>query len=122
MTGARRLRTRAAAFVAAALCAGCARRIPSRDIPDLRDPQHPGTVGLQAVLAAYGISVSAEELARECGGNAEEGVSVDDLEAAARRHGLQAVQVMLPPEHLLLPAADSLPAIVVVNDRRSTTR
>jgi ATP-binding cassette subfamily B protein len=43
-----------------------------------------------------------------------DGTSIDTMEDAAVQLGLDAEQIMVPPDHVLLPEADVLPAIVVV--------
>ncbi|HVT60552.1 MAG TPA: ATP-binding cassette domain-containing protein, partial [Thermoanaerobaculia bacterium] len=48
-----------------------------------------------------------------CGADVD-GTSLDTLEAVAVEHGLDAEQVLVPQDHLLLPAARCLPAILVV--------
>jgi ABC-type bacteriocin/lantibiotic exporter with double-glycine peptidase domain len=43
-----------------------------------------------------------------------DGTSIDTIEEAAVQLGLEAEQVIVPVDHLLLPEATALPAIVVV--------
>ncbi len=45
----------------------------------------------------------------------EDGASVDDLEDVAVKYGLEAGSVIVPAEHVLLPEARMLPAIVIVD-------
>jgi hypothetical protein len=107
-----------AVLMAGAISLGFRTPVPTKQLPDLRDPSHLATVGLRAVLAAYGIRVDADELDRECRATSSEGASIDDLESAAGQHGLHVEQVMVPPEHLLIRSAGALPAIVIASDNR----
>lgn len=43
-----------------------------------------------------------------------DGTSIDTLEEIARQLGLEAEQVMVPPDHLLLDASQTLPALLMV--------
>jgi ATP-binding cassette subfamily B protein len=72
-----------------------------------------GPAALHALLAGYGIAVDRQSLRAGCDVGLD-GTSTNALEAAARRHGLDARQLLLPPDHLLLPAARALPAILVL--------
>ncbi|HSS39615.1 MAG TPA: cysteine peptidase family C39 domain-containing protein, partial [Polyangia bacterium] len=51
---------------------------------------------------------------REACQTSVDGTSIDTLEVLAQTLGLDAEQIMLPVDHLLLPEAEALPAIVVV--------
>jgi ATP-binding cassette subfamily B protein len=68
---------------------------------------------------AYGIAFDTATLDRECKVD-EEGASVDDLEEVAKKYGIDAEQVMIFPEHVLLPAAKQLPAILIVKPPTAT--
>lgn len=72
-----------------------------------------GPAALQAVLGGYGIAASYDRLREACRTDLD-GSSTDALEAAALRLGLEAEQVLLPADHLFIPAAAALPAILVV--------
>ena len=72
-----------------------------------------GPAALNAVLDGHGIRASYGRLREACQTDVD-GTSIDTLEEAARRLGLDAEQVLLPAENLLLPEAKALPAIVVV--------
>jgi ABC-type bacteriocin/lantibiotic exporter with double-glycine peptidase domain len=72
-----------------------------------------GPAALQAMLGGYGIAASYDRLREACR-TALDGSSTDALEAAALRLGLEAEQVLLPADHLFIPAAAALPAILVV--------
>jgi hypothetical protein len=45
----------------------------------------------------------------------DDGASIDDLEDAAVKYGLDAAQIIVPAEHVLVPEARMLPAIVVAD-------
>jgi ATP-binding cassette subfamily B protein len=72
-----------------------------------------GPAVLKCLLEGYGIPVSYGRLREACQTDVD-GTSIDVLEAVAGRLGLVAEQVMLPVDHLLLPEADALPAVLVV--------
>jgi ABC-type bacteriocin/lantibiotic exporter with double-glycine peptidase domain len=72
-----------------------------------------GPAALKCLLEGYGVPVSYGRLREACQTSVD-GTSIDTLEALARTVGLDAEQVMMPADHLLLPEADALPAIVVV--------
>ncbi|HXU64066.1 MAG TPA: cysteine peptidase family C39 domain-containing protein, partial [Polyangia bacterium] len=72
-----------------------------------------GPAALKCLLAGFGIPVSYGRLREACQTSVD-GTSIDTLESLAQTLGLEAEQVMLPVDHLLLDEADALPAIVVV--------
>ncbi|MGF1528057.1 MAG: cysteine peptidase family C39 domain-containing protein, partial [Candidatus Competibacterales bacterium] len=72
-----------------------------------------GPAALKALLEGYGLSASYGRLREACQTDVD-GTSIDTLEQIAGQLGLDAVQVMMPADHLLLPEAASLPAIAVV--------
>ncbi len=72
-----------------------------------------GPATLKAMLEGFGISVSYGRLREACQTNVD-GTSIDVMEEVAVQLGLQAEQIMIPADHLLLPEAMALPAIVVV--------
>jgi ATP-binding cassette subfamily B protein len=72
-----------------------------------------GPAALKCLLAGFGVDVSYGRLREACQTSVD-GTSIDTLEALARQVGLDAEQVMMPVDHLLLPGSDALPAIVVV--------
>lgn len=71
-----------------------------------------GPAVLACLLQGYGIDVGYSRLRDACQTDVD-GTSIDDLEVVAREMGLAAEQVMIPVEHLLLPGAEALPAVVV---------
>ena len=72
-----------------------------------------GPAALKCLLEGFGIPVSYGRLREACQTDVD-GTSIDTLEEVARQLRLDAVQVMLPVDHLLLPEAEALPALVVV--------
>ena len=72
-----------------------------------------GPACLKSLLGGFGISVSYGRLREACQTDVD-GTSIDTLEEIARDLGLEAEQVLIPVDHLLLPEAETLPAIVVV--------
>ncbi|MFL6447199.1 MAG: cysteine peptidase family C39 domain-containing protein [Bryobacteraceae bacterium] len=71
-----------------------------------------GPAALKCVLEGFGIATSYERLREACQTGID-GSSIDTVEAVANQLGLQAEQVMIPADHILLEAAKH-PAIVVV--------
>src|SRR5205807_3137480 len=63
-----------------------------------------GPAALAALLAGFGIASDPAELRRACRVGLE-GSSIDVLEIEARQRGLDAEQVIVPDDHVLLPAA-----------------
>jgi ATP-binding cassette subfamily B protein len=72
-----------------------------------------GPAALKCLLEGFGIHASYGRLREACQTDVD-GTSIDTMEEVARKLGLDAEQVMLPLDHLLLPEAAALPAIVVV--------
>jgi ABC-type bacteriocin/lantibiotic exporter with double-glycine peptidase domain len=72
-----------------------------------------GPAALKCLLEGFGIAVSYGRLREACQTDVD-GTSIDTLEEAAVQLGLEAEQMMLPVDHLLLPEAQALPALVVV--------
>jgi ATP-binding cassette subfamily B protein len=72
-----------------------------------------GPAVLKCLLEGFGIPVGYGRLREACQTDVD-GTSIDVLEAVAGRLGLDAEQVMLPVDLLLLPEVQSLPAIVVI--------
>jgi len=63
--------------------------------------------------SAFGTRVSYGRLREACQTEVD-GTSIDTVEEVANRLGLEAEQIMIPADHLLVPGANALPAIVVV--------
>src|SRR5258705_5087500 len=72
-----------------------------------------GPAALKCLLEGFGVGVSYGRLREACQ-TAVDGTSIDTLETVARTLGLDAEQIMMPVDHLLLPESEALPAIVVV--------
>ena len=72
-----------------------------------------GPAALKCLLEGFGIAVSYGRLREACQTDVD-GTSIDTLEEVAVQLGLEAEQVMLPVDHVLLPEAQALPAIAIV--------
>ena len=72
-----------------------------------------GPASLKAVLEGFGIPASYGRLREACQTSLD-GTSIDTLEELLLQLGLEAEQIMLPADYLLLPEAEALPAIIVV--------
>jgi len=72
-----------------------------------------GPAALKSILEGFQIPVSYGRLREACQTDVD-GTSINTVEDIAVQLGLQAEQVMLPADHLALPEAQALPAIVVV--------
>ncbi len=79
-----------------------------------------GPACLSSLLEGHGIRASYGRLREACQTDLD-GTSIDTLEEAAVTLGLDAEQIMLPADHLLLPAAAALPALVVVRQPSGLT-
>lgn len=91
---------------------------PVPELPELPEVKDTGTgratAALRAALMAYGIPFDAAELERACDVD-EDGASIDDLEDVANdRYGLEATQIILPAEHVLLAEPRTVPGILIV--------
>ncbi len=72
-----------------------------------------GPASLKALLEGFGQPVSYGRLREACQTGLD-GTSIEALELVANQLGLEAEQIMLPLDHLLLTSSKALPAIVVV--------
>jgi ATP-binding cassette subfamily B protein len=72
-----------------------------------------GPAALKCLLEGHGIPASYGRLREACQTGVD-GTSIDALEESACRLGLAAEQVMIPLEHVFLPEARALPALLVV--------
>jgi ATP-binding cassette subfamily B protein len=72
-----------------------------------------GPAALKCLLEGFGIPVGYGRLREACQTDVD-GTSIDALEAVAVALGLDAEQVMLPPDHLFIPQAKAWPALIVV--------
>ena len=72
-----------------------------------------GPASLKCLLEGFGISVSYGRLREACQTDVD-GTSIDTLEEIAVQLGLEAEQIMVPPDYVLLEETYALPAVVVV--------
>jgi ATP-binding cassette subfamily B protein len=72
-----------------------------------------GPAALKSLLGGFGIPTSYGRLREACQTDVD-GTSIDTLEEVANQLGLQAEQIMLPADHVLIDSARALPAIAVV--------
>ena len=72
-----------------------------------------GPAALKSLLEGFGIPVAYGRLREACQTGLD-GTLIDTVETVANELGLEAEQIMLPVDHLLLREAKALPAIVVV--------
>ena len=72
-----------------------------------------GPASLKCLLDGHGVPVSYGRLREACQTDVD-GTSIDTIEEVAIQLGLDAEQVVLPPDDLLNPANGNLPAMVVV--------
>src|SRR4051812_44337763 len=72
-----------------------------------------GPASLKCLLEGFGMHVSYGRLREACQTDVD-GTSINTIEEVALELGLDAEQVMIPVDHLLLPDAEATPAILVV--------
>src|SRR5579862_7511349 len=72
-----------------------------------------GPAALKCLLEGFGISAHYGRLREACQTDVD-GTSIDTIEEVANQLGIQAEQIMLPADHVLLDEAHALPAIAVV--------
>src|SRR6201984_3612681 len=72
-----------------------------------------GPASLKCLAEGFGIPVSYGRLREACQTDVD-GTSIDTMEEVAVQLGLEAEQIMVPPDYILLGESDALPAIVVV--------
>lgn len=72
-----------------------------------------GPAALKSLLEGFGIRAHYGRLREACHTTVD-GSSIDTLEDLAGKLGLDATQMMVPVEHVLLREAEALPALVVV--------
>ncbi|MGH9630406.1 MAG: ATP-binding cassette domain-containing protein [Bryobacteraceae bacterium] len=72
-----------------------------------------GPACLKSLLEGFGIHVSYDRLREICQTDLD-GTSINTIEDVAVKVGLNAEQIMVPLDHLLLPEASVFPAIIVV--------
>jgi|HubBroStandDraft_1064217.scaffolds.fasta_scaffold00330_6 ABC-type bacteriocin/lantibiotic exporter with double-glycine peptidase domain len=79
-----------------------------------------GPAALKCLLEGFGISVSYGRLREACQTDVD-GTSIDTLEEIAGQLGLDAEQIMVPPDYVLLEETEALPAIAVVEQQHGMT-
>lgn len=79
-----------------------------------------GPATLKSVLEGFHIPANYGRLREACQTDVD-GTSIDTLEDIAVELGLDATQTLIPADHLLLPEAQALPALVVVQLPTGTT-
>jgi ATP-binding cassette subfamily B protein len=79
-----------------------------------------GPASLKCLLAGFGISVSYGRLREACQTDVD-GTSIDTMEEVAVQLGLEAEQIVVPVDHVLLSEAQALPAIVVIRHPNGVT-
>lgn len=79
-----------------------------------------GPASLKCLLEGHGIQVGYDRLREACQTDVD-GTSIDAIEETAGLLGLEAEQIMVPVDFLLLPAAGALPALLVVRTARGLT-
>src|SRR6266850_7218425 len=72
-----------------------------------------GPASLKCLLEGFGISASYGRLREACQTDVD-GTSIDTMEDVACQLGLDAEQIMVPVDHVLLPNMQVLPAIAIV--------
>jgi ATP-binding cassette subfamily B protein len=72
-----------------------------------------GPASLKCLLEGFGKRASYGRLREACQTDVD-GTSIDTIEETAVQLGLDAEQIMLPVDHVLLPEVEALPALVVV--------
>jgi ABC-type bacteriocin/lantibiotic exporter with double-glycine peptidase domain len=72
-----------------------------------------GPASLKALFGGFGLYLSYGRLREACQTDVD-GTSIDTLETMAQALGLDAAQVVIPSDLVLLPTSDCLPAIVVM--------
>jgi ATP-binding cassette subfamily B protein len=72
-----------------------------------------GPAALKCLLEGFGVNVHYGRLREACQTDVD-GASIDTLEEVANQLGVQAEQIMLPVDHVLLPESRALPAIAVM--------
>jgi ABC-type bacteriocin/lantibiotic exporter with double-glycine peptidase domain len=73
-----------------------------------------GPAALSSLLGGFGIRASFGRLRELCQTKLD-GTSIDSIESIANQLGLDADQLILPPDHIFLRGSDALPAIVVTD-------
>jgi len=78
-----------------------------------------GPASLKSLLEGFRVSVSYGRLREACQTDVD-GTSIDTIEVVAEQLGLDAQQILVPLDHVLLNEASTLPAIAVVRGANGT--
>ena len=79
-----------------------------------------GPATLKCLLEGFGIPISYGRLREACQTDVD-GTSIDTIEDVAVQLGLEAEQIMLPVDHVLMRESDALPALIVVQQPNGLT-
>ncbi len=79
-----------------------------------------GPASLKALLEGFGIPVSYGRLREACQTDVD-GTSINTLEKVAIQLGIDAEQVLIPLDHVMLPEARALPALMVIRQPSGAT-
>lgn len=79
-----------------------------------------GPAALKALLGGFGVKASYGRLREACQTDLD-GTSINTLEDVVNELGLEAEQILIPADHVLLPEARTLPAVVVVGSPSGLT-
>ena len=80
-----------------------------------------GPAALKSLSEGYGIPISYGRLREACQTDVD-GTSIDTLEDVANQLGLEAEQVVVPIDHVLLPVAGSMTCTRPANELHSTMK
>jgi ABC-type bacteriocin/lantibiotic exporter with double-glycine peptidase domain len=72
-----------------------------------------GPASLKTLFGGFNMYLSYGRLREACQTDVD-GTSIDTMEEIATRLGMEATQIMMPLDHLLLPESECLPAIIVI--------
>jgi ATP-binding cassette subfamily B protein len=79
-----------------------------------------GPAALKCLLEGHGIAVSYGRLREACQTDVD-GTAIDTIEVVANQLGLEALQIMIPLDHVFLADAGAQPAMVVVRHADGAT-
>lgn len=72
-----------------------------------------GPASLKCIMEGLGVSTNYGRLREACQTDVD-GTSIDTIEVVANKLGMEAEQIMLPPDHLFINSANVLPAMVII--------
>lgn len=79
-----------------------------------------GPAALACLLQGFGVPVNYARLREACQTDVD-GTSIDTIEDVANQLGLIAEQIIIPVDHVLVPAAQALPALAIVRQPNGLT-